>query len=581
MKVLRFERICVSIEDGTKLEGDWILECKDFIYIATQSGNIAVSKRRIITYADATVAHLKGQEITNLREQIKNLNPSEGKVDSSDGVIDDFTDETENDILGANKVNKAKETSNDDSALEGKDKIGIEFDDDPEIEINSEPLWVISHEVTDEELEEIPWRRQGLPNDDMFIGRNELIEKLIRHFSRITRTQSFMLYGQTRTGKTSILKKLKARIEGEEILVGRDKYRVLPFFIDTGELANSDNAKNFWSVLFDILASSIKSYFRSGLLDDRISSELLKYEGKHRFNDFKSFLNDCRIQGLYPLILFDEFAFIRHLLEKKVIGVPFLGQLREFATHQKASFIFSGTYDLKVLLSHEEFAKTAQFANTLEEPIGAISVEHSIELVSKWPRLRFDDEVKEELIKLTGRIPYFIQILCQACGQYALETEKEEISLTDLITIVKGVVGFQEIPRNSFVERLTDTIFQGNQIDPGDSMENKCLLITIAHIATFLGEREAITEENRVESAILDYTYVSFSQICNLWSNHGVKNVNVKVASGLDSLEQRGVVIRERKESWTYRIDVDLFRIFIAFNKQDIEAEISKIGGNE
>ncbi|MBK7866176.1 MAG: hypothetical protein IPJ75_03805 [Ignavibacteriales bacterium] len=63
--------------------------------------------------------------------------------------------------------------------------------------------------------EDIIWNDGRVPIYELFKGRKELIADLSRHYLSVERYKSYVLYGLTRTGKSSILTYLMEDIDGE------------------------------------------------------------------------------------------------------------------------------------------------------------------------------------------------------------------------------------------------------------------------------------------------------------------------------------------------------------------------------
>ena len=83
-------------------------------------------------------------------------------------------------------------------------------------------LPTIENEATYEQesgdiLTDIPWTIKNTPKETIFKGREGKLTTLISHYLSKERYMTYILYGLTRTGKTSIVDYLCERIEGKHI----------------------------------------------------------------------------------------------------------------------------------------------------------------------------------------------------------------------------------------------------------------------------------------------------------------------------------------------------------------------------
>ena len=80
---------------------------------------------------------------------------------------------------------------------------------------------------------DIKWKDSGNPPIEMFKGRDGIVNELKEHYCSANRYYSYVLYGLSRTGKTSILDYLKKAIEGIEIVGEASIKVVLPLNLET------------------------------------------------------------------------------------------------------------------------------------------------------------------------------------------------------------------------------------------------------------------------------------------------------------------------------------------------------------
>lgn len=67
------------------------------------------------------------------------------------------------------------------------------------------------------QYEDIPWNDGPIPVEQMFKGRKQILDMLTKHYTSIERDKPYILYGLTRTGKSSILKYLRKALDKRKI----------------------------------------------------------------------------------------------------------------------------------------------------------------------------------------------------------------------------------------------------------------------------------------------------------------------------------------------------------------------------
>ncbi|WP_405291017.1 hypothetical protein [Algibacter sp. Ld11] len=405
--------------------------------------------------------------------------------------------------------------------------------------------------------EDIPWKDGPVPPEYLFKGRKGLINNLKSHYLSSERTQAYILYGLTRTGKSSILKYLNKSIDREELLSNGKKYKLLTFEWEFQELSNSSNAREFYQALI------YENMYR--ILEDKINGELSSLKVPEERTQFKhlsiviEFLNS---RGYFPMFFIDELSYVKDLMDRGTISPAFLAALRQYSLDGKASFIFAGTYDIKKLLSDEHYGITGQFVHTIEEQIDSIKDDSANELINVMgEKLIFTPDAREHIRHLSGNIPYFIQILCKGCGDYAVENNRRFIGYPELEKVVRILTG-EDRSSSSLVKRLPAGKFQNNQYSPTDPKEASVLLSTLSHI-----NKNAVSSRG-----------VGVYELERIWSENGLNTFRAKLANSLEDLLEKKILYQLDDEGIpVYKFSVDLFRRWWYFQHQDISLELSTL----
>jgi hypothetical protein len=153
----------------------------------------------------------------------------------------------------------------------------------------------------------------------------------------------------------------------------------------------------------------------------------------YRAKDFQKIIECFNSAEYYPLFLVDEFYYIKSLLDRKIIHSAFLANLGQLSLSDQAGFLFAGTYDIKELIEEKEYGITGQLVHAIDCQIDKIDDQAAEELITVLKeKLVFTREAISHIKRLSGNIPYFIQIICKYCGYYAVEKKDTQSDIRSL-----------------------------------------------------------------------------------------------------------------------------------------------------
>ena len=353
---------------------------------------------------------------------------------------------------------------------QGKDLKPVECEATYEVE----SIDVLSDEI------DIPWTISNTPEEHIFKGREKELNTLVNHYLSKDRSLTYILYGLTRTGKSSILDYLRNRIKEQPLKEDSNK-KILAFkwYLNEFPYKNSTSAQfwtwaletNIYNELSDELADKIDaSYGEEGLPPAEKMSQL----------DFVKIVDVLNNNNIVPFITIDEFSFVRLMLKEGLIDATFVSTLRNLALTGKACFVYSGTYDIKELPKEKEYI-AGQMNNTLPMPINQIDEQYADELIDACPRLIFDDKAKTYIRALSGCVPYWIQWICLACGKYAVANKHRHLGFNEVNDVVKVLTGETLPGKKDTWESMDETNFHNNQIDPENIAEHQ-LISSISYL---------------------------------------------------------------------------------------------------
>ena len=216
------------------------------------------------------------------------------------------------------------------------------------------------------------------------------------HHERAT----YVLYGQRRSGKSSAMMQLPARLGST----------VVPTFVDLQNASNAEGALGF----LESVARGIREEARLNrglhlppLTRDDLAGDPYLYFGQW-LDRVEQALGDR-----YLLLALDEFERIEESIAKGRLDHRFLNLLRHTVQHRrKIAVLLAGSHQLGELPPH--WADTLISAATLE--ISFLDESDARELivqpVADFPADLYQPDAVDELLRLTHCQPYFIQVLC-------------------------------------------------------------------------------------------------------------------------------------------------------------------------
>ena len=418
---------------------------------------------------------------------------------------------------------------------------------------------VENEDVLSDEID-IPWTISNTPEEHIFKGREKELRTLIDHYLSKDRSLTYILYGLTRTGKSSILDYLRNRIDGQILKEDSSKH-ILAFkwYLNEFPYKNSTSAQfwtwaletNIYDKLTDELADKVEAaYGEDGLPPAESLSQI----------DFCKVVDVLNENNVIPLVTIDEFSFVRLMLKEGLIDATFISTLRNLALAGKACFVYSGTYDIKELPKEKEYI-AGQMNNTLPMPINQIEEQYANELIDACPKIIFDERAKVYIRALSGCVPYWIQWICLACGKYAIASKHRHLGFNEVNDVVRVLTGEGQPGKRDTWESLDETNFHNNQIDPENIAEHQ-LISSISYLNR---------ESTQIERGI------SMDELKRLWDKYSVNEERrLSMTRALASLKDKKILYSFTDEGReVYRLSVDLFRRWWYVHHRDLDLEFS------
>ncbi|MBD5357683.1 MAG: hypothetical protein HDR88_11875 [Bacteroides sp.] len=418
--------------------------------------------------------------------------------------------------------------------------------------VEMEPVASLSYE-------EIPWNDGPIPAEKMFKGRKQIIDMLTKHYTSIEKDKPYILYGLTRTGKSSILNYLRKALDKTPVMIQGDQYTIATFEWDLSQASSYGNASDMWEYL---LYSQLNDYLKNYIGEDGVRE--LGMSDSPRAKDLKNTLDFLHKKRIYPMFFVDEFSFIKVMMDNKVLNPAFLHTLRQFSFEGKAGFIYAGTYDVDALLEDPAYGITGQLVGCKKAQINEIdriSTEELIQVLGN--KLIFTEEAVKHIHMLSGDVPYFVQMICKYCGFYAVENKRTIIGYPELENVVQILTGERPAGEDSLVKSLPENVFQNNMFSPADPREVNVLISSICHF-------------NRYSKYMP--RGISMVELQELWATKNITAFRPKLADSIELLCKKKVLsVYQDEELPVYTLNVDLFRRWWTVHHPDIALEIDTI----
>ena len=407
----------------------------------------------------------------------------------------------------------------------------------------------------------LPWTISNTPQEYIFKGRDKVLKTLVDHYLSRDRSRTYILYGLTRTGKSSILHYLRSKINGQFIKESpNNKILTFKWNLNESPYKNSTSSQfwtwaletNIYDRLSDELADKIDAaYDKSGLPPAENLSQL----------DFTKIVDVLNNNHVIPLITIDEFSFVRHMLKEGLIDATFIATLRNLALEGKACFVYAGTYEIKDLPKEKEFGLQGQMTNTKTMHINEIDSKYADELIDACELIIFDQKAKTYIKALSGCVPYWIQWICLECGKYAVAHKRKHLGYNEVNYVVEILTGEKQPSKNDVCVAIDETNFHNNQIDPENIAEHQ-LISSISYLNR---------ESTQIERGI------SMDELKRLWDKYNVlENKRIEMTRALAGLKEKRIIYTFTDEGReVYRLNVDLFRRWWFAHHRDLDLEFS------
>lgn len=315
-------------------------------------------------------------------------------------------------------------------------------------------------------------------DDPMFFGRKNIIERLHNQILAGKNNQ-IAIYGQKRSGKSSLLNRIKDKLVKEKscsIMCGKFSLQ---------GLAAEEKEPDRWILksVAEALATARRDY---GLRDISKQDVACFFEYKtDPFAALKDFIEKCNetnkkdgYQNAHLVILIDEFTYLYQLIKEERI-------CKDFMRRWKA-FIETPGVNLQTIIAAQDtlphFMRESYASNSFnifsKEPLSYLSKEEALQLIREPVKdvVRYHKHSDEKIYDYTAGSPFFTQIFCNQLIKYLNERKNHIVGSDEIQVVAKNLCTGKK--------RLEDGVFECliNEADGSsyDNKENKIVLKEIA-----------------------------------------------------------------------------------------------------
>ncbi|OQX24489.1 MAG: hypothetical protein BWK80_20515, partial [Desulfobacteraceae bacterium IS3] len=304
---------------------------------------------------------------------------------------------------------------------------------------------------------------------ETFIGRGDLRDELSFRILSSATMPTFLLQGQRRVGKTSLLNFLPELLGSRFMIIAQDMQR-----------------SEF---------KTVSDCFNGFVQRIKLSENKLFPEPLQAWDEFEAFFKEfARREDRKIILAFDEYENFHRLLKNEgENGERLLAAMRSFSQHQnQVVLLFTGLY-LFADLREPDFSKYFVHAHRLK--VGYLKEEDSIKLITNpYPEfgLIYPDELVEKIYRLTVGHPALLQHICYEMVNRANIFQKRNMSNEDLQAVLELVLDRDNAVMTNFWkhfcnESLKQTV---SEIMQGQKPHNMADLLRLLDYGFIIEDKE-------------------------------------------------------------------------------------------
>lgn len=260
----------------------------------------------------------------------------------------------------------------------------------------------------------------GTPTYDsnLFYGREYDMALLKDNLTRDVKSV-VVLYGQRRSGKTSLLVQLTnfSRLGAH-----------IPVLLDMQRVSYRANIENVLSRIAHTIERAMK---QKGIVITAPKPVDFKYDPIYTFDLFLDQIEE-RLTTCKLILLIDEFEVLEEQVHKGKLQPEIFEYLRDIVQHrQNINFLFSGTHKITV---HTQWYHSVFFNIALHHRLTRLPAKAAEALIQKPVAgyLEYEPLTIQKIHRLTADQPYLIHLMCRAIVDYCNACHKSYVTINDV-----------------------------------------------------------------------------------------------------------------------------------------------------
>ncbi len=350
---------------------------------------------------------------------------------------------------------------------------------------------------SEEEFEAIPNPYEQVANSgpvtdtSMFYGRNEFIERITQAIIKADSKQ-VVIYGQKRSGKSSVLYHLQKSLENT------NKTFCISFSI--GDIFENISTATFFYKILSLIEEELENLvFKGHKVPEFKCPQFSEFkENPNPADLFRKYIRNFKRE--YALIdswknkklviMIDEFTYLYNAIKTKKVSDAIMKQWKAITQNEDSMFS-------SVLVGHDVFPMFKdefpnEFGITQDERLTYLSKHDAVKLIeepigkTKTQRNRFIGNAIDTIIDYTSCNPYYIQIFCARLVSEMNRKKYIEVTNADVKEIADSFLnGGQALTEDKFDNLLNAGEKHDIQRIPNE--HSKAILRTIANNSMNIG----------------------------------------------------------------------------------------------
>ena len=321
-------------------------------------------------------------------------------------------------------------------------------------------------------------KSNAVKDKSMFKGRNELIDNICKYV--LDDYKGFVLYGQKRSGKSSVLYHITQRLR-EEHKAFAVEFTMGSSIVKDSESENDSLANLFYSITSEI-GRAIKEVDRTVYKESNCHiirrKEFVEFP-EETFRENLDFYRDIIVDKLHYeqnkiVLIVDEFTYLyKHILDGK-ISPGIMEFWKDLVDSREFSFVFAGQDAMPRFMD----AFPNVFTSMHPQELTYIDEKSARELIEEpiWNKKkdcsRFHPDAVDEIIKLTACSPFYIMIICSELVKYARQRKRLPIQANDVNALVQRMIcNESSISRRDFDNLISCGDSSLDVIDKDDALK--------------------------------------------------------------------------------------------------------------